>query len=193
MRALLNDKVTVVNGEGRVEDVSASVQREKIFVDDVSVLIEPGDTIERRLKNGRTEVLQVTNVHQYSGSGGIPDFYEIEYERQGAQARRAQPSTFNVNVLDSLQPHININSTDQSTNTVHSQPRLIFDEIRSLLREGVHDADELDRILLSVDDMESSSQIPHEFTRAYKDFISTSASHLTLLAPVLPSLASLLQ
>ena len=31
-----------------------------------------------------------------------------------------------------------------------------------------------------------------DFTRAYKDFLATAADHISILAPVLPALASLL-
>ena len=191
MRDLLFDIVTVVNSEGRVENVKASVQK-KIYIDDVSILIEAGDLIERQLKNGRTEVMEVTDVQQWSGGYAIPDHYEIEYERQNALPKRKRPGDVNVTVSDSLQPHININSTDQSINVIQGQPNPVFDEIRALLQDHLHDNSDLDRILASVDEMEKCNNVPQKFTQAYKDFMSLVADHMALLTPVLPSLASLL-
>ena len=192
MRELLNDIVTIVNSDGRIENVKASVQRKKIYLDDVSIPIEEGDLIERQLRNGRTEVMHVTDVHLWTGMGGIPDYYEIEYERRSARSKLARPGDVTVTVLDSLQPHININSTDQSVNVVHGQPHPVFDEIRALLQEHLHDASNLDHILTSVDEMERSRNTPHEFTQAYKEFMSLAADHIAFLAPILPSLVSLL-
>lgn len=192
MRGLLNDIVTVICGEGRIEGVRASVQRKKIFIDDVSIPLEAGDSIERELRSGKIEVLLITNVHQWSGGISIQDYYEIDYERQGARSTRSQPGTVNVTVSDSLQPHINVNSTDQSISINSGEIHPIFEEIRELLRESIRDAEELDRILLSVDAMERSRHDRNEFACAYKKFISVAADHVTLLAPTLTSLVSLL-
>ena len=191
MRDLLKDTVTIINEGKRIEGVRASVQRDRIFISDVSIPIDVGDTIERTLANGRTEVLHVTNAHQWSG--GSLSHYEIEYERQGARAKQPQPSTVNVTVSESVQPHININSTDQSTSILYSQPDELFAEIRSLLRGSVNDVEELNQILLSVDDMENNRRTPHEYMRAYKEFLSVAANHLTILVPMFPSLADLLR
>lgn len=192
MRQLLRDIVTVVNCGGRVENVKASVQKKKIFIDNVSIPIEIGDSIERQLPDGRTEVMQVTDVHQSGGGLSIPAFYEIEYERQSARPKRARRSGVNVTVSDSVQPHININSTDQSVNVIQSQPHQVFDEIRALLQEHLRDDDKLDSILTSVDEMERCRNAPQKFTQAYKKFMSLAADHMALLTPILPSLASLL-
>ena len=165
MRGLLKDIVTVVNGEGRIEGVRASVQSKRIFINDVSIPLETGDSIERVLKSGKTEVLLITDVHQWTGGIGIPDYYEIEYERQDTQTKQRRPGTVNVTVSNSVQPHINVNSIDQSMNISQGGILPIFDEIRALLQESIHDVDELDRLLLSVDDMERSSSNPSEFVR----------------------------
>lgn len=193
MRQFMTDTVTIINKNGRTEGIRASVQKKKIFIDDVSIPIEAGNTIERTLKNGLTESLEVTDAHLYSGMGGISDFYEIEYERQGSRARRPHHGAVSVTVTDSQQPHINVNSTDQSTSVIYGQEQPIFDEIRGLLQEAVRDASELDQILQSVDDMERNIQTPPEFSRAYREFISVAANHLSILAPQLPSLTNFLQ
>ena len=193
MRQFMTDTVTIINRNGRTEGIRASVQKKKIFIDDVSIPIEAGDTIERTLKNGLTESLEVTDSHQHSGMGGISDFYEIEFERQGSRARRPHHGAVSVTVTDSQQPHINVNSTDRSTSVIYGQDQRIFDEIRGLLQEAVRDPEELDQILLSVENMERKSRIPREFSGAYKEFISVAANHLSILAPLLPSLTNLLQ
>ena len=190
MMDIFGDTVTIVNEGKRIESVRAIVDKDKVYVDDIRIPLEEGDTIERKLENGRTEILKVTNVLQRTG--GPLSHYEIEIERQGARSMQTQPSTINVNVLDSAQPRININSIDQSTNILNSQPDELFEEIRSLLQGSVSDGEELDRILMRVDDMEDSIGTPDEFKRAYKEFISVAANHLTILAPMLPALSSLL-
>ena len=192
MRNLMNDVVTVMHIDGtKQEDIRASVQEEQIIIDDATVPIFVGDRIERRLPSGQEEVLIVTKVHLWRGTSRIPDFYKISYEREGNQHRHSQPTTVNVNVSDSPQARINLNSTDQSTNTIHQQAEEVFSQIRRLLSESITDSPDLDLLLERVKDMESSIG-SDDFTKAYKDFLATAANHMTVLAPVLPVLAALL-
>lgn len=132
MRQLMNDTVAVINRDGRTEDVVASVQKKKIFIDDVSIPIESGDIIERKLNNGVTERFEVTDAHLHSGFGGIPDFYEIEYERQGAQRRWPNPSTVQVD-SDSIQ-EVALEADRRNVFVVHGRNQAARDAMFEFLR-----------------------------------------------------------
>ena len=194
--SLMNDTVTILRQDGnKHKNISASVDGKIIIIDEVTIPISIGDRIERKLPSGQVEGLKVTNVHLQKGLGGsrgrrgIPDFYEIEYEREGVQKYPVQPVT--VNVKDSPQARVNLSSTDHSTNVINSQPEDIILEIRELLRESVADSEELDLLLERVNDMEHCLGSSN-FIKAYQDFIAAAAAHMTILAPLLPPLSSLL-
>ena len=192
MRNLLNDIVTLVNKDGRRhENIRASVQTEKIYIDDVTVPITAGDKIERTLPSAQEEVFLVTNAHLWSGVGSIKPYYEIAYEREGAQRIHSQRTAVNVHVSDSPQARVNLYSTDQSINVSNHQPEAVFSEIRDRLKESVANLSDLKLLLERVEDMDRSLE-NGDFKTAYKNFMAAAADHMTILAPVLPALAGLL-
>ena len=192
VRNLMNDSVTIVHKDGsKIENVWASVQKEKIFITDVTVSLSVGDRIERQLPSGKREVLTITHVHLWSGRSRISSHYEIAYEREDVQQRSSRPVAVNVHVSDSPHARVNLNSTDQSNNIISNQNEDIFSQIRDILRESVDDSRYLSLLLEKVEDMESSHG-SSDFTRAYIDFIATAANHMTVLAPFIPSLTALL-
>jgi hypothetical protein len=77
---LLSDRITIFKASGeKFENVSASVQK-KIFINEVELPIEDGDTIEQTLPSGVVKKFLVTDVNVASGMNG-PDHVEISYEK----------------------------------------------------------------------------------------------------------------
>ena len=98
-----------------------------------------------------------------------------------------------VHIENSPQAHVNIGSTDRSSNTLSYQSDAVFEEIKELLRKNVDDVSELTRLLKGVEAMEHGLEKGKgNFKEAYQNFITMAASHLTVLMPVMPYLASLL-
>ena len=192
-RSLYGDRITVIDRDGkRYENLPAVVDARMIITQQAKVPIESGDSIERKLPNGRTERLTVINAQYHIGRGtSIPDFYEITYEREGAHSQRSKPQPISVQISDSPHSHVNIDSEDHSINISNSNGDAIFEEIRELLEEAVADASELELLLEKVDEMERSKQTG-DFKQAYVGFMSAAANHMTVLAPILAPLASLL-
>ena len=192
MRELMNDIVTVLHADGsKHENIRASVQKEQVFIDDATIPLSVGDRIERTLPSGQKEVLLVTDSQLWKGSGGIPDYYEIDYRREGVQQHQHQPTSVNLQVSDSPQARVNLYSNDQSQNIIGSQSEQLFSQLRDLLSESITDSPELEELLERVDDMERS-RATGDFARAYRDFVAAAADHIAILAPVLPALTSLL-
>ena len=192
MRNLMKDIVTVLHEDGsKHENVRASVQKQQIFIDDVTVPLSIGDKIERALPSGQREVLLITNFQMWKGIRRIRDYYEIDYRREGVRQHQRQPTNVNLHVSDSPQARVNLYSNDQSLNIINSQSEQLFSQLRELLKESIADSHDLEVLLERVDDMERN-QGTDDFTRAYKDFLATAADHISILAPVLPALASLL-
>ena len=190
---LLRDRITIIGKDGnRYENLPAVVDVKKIITQEVNVPIERGDSIERELPNGRTERFTVINAHYRTGHPGlIPDFYEITYEREGARPHQSKPQPITVHISDSPQSHVNIDSEDHSINISYGNAGYLFDEIRDLLRGTVEDSAELESLLEKVDAMEGSQEAG-SFKQAYVNFMSAAADHMTVLAPVISTLAALL-
>lgn len=192
-RNLFGDRITIIDKKGeRHENLPAVVDTKTIITQEVKVPIERGDSIERNLPNGMTERFTVINAQYYTGRGrSFPDFYEITYEREGTRPHQPTVQPISVHISDSPQSHVNIDSEDHSINISYGNAGSLFDEIRDLLREAVEDSTELESLLNKVDAMEGSQEAGG-FRQAYVSFMSAAADHMTVLAPVLPGLASLL-
>lgn len=188
----MNETVTVIHTDGtRHENVRALVQKNKIFIADATLPLSVGDLIERNLPSGQLDIFRSTNVHLWTGMGSFSSYFEINYEREGAGRHHPRPATVNVNVTDSPQTHINLNSTDQSTSTIDAQGGDIFAQMRELIEERLSHSDDFDLLIERVEDMESN-QGSSNFLESYKGFIAVAANHMAILGPVLPSLTAML-
>ena len=77
---LLTDHITIFKANGeKYKDINASVQK-KIYINEVELPIEDGDTIEQVLPSGVVKKFIITDVRVASGSSG-PDHVEISYEK----------------------------------------------------------------------------------------------------------------
>jgi hypothetical protein len=81
--ALMTDHITLVKQDGRRFDIAhAAVEPGLIIIDDPSVPVEEGDTIERALPAGSTEYFIVTDRGYRSAVGPFPAGYDIKVRRR---------------------------------------------------------------------------------------------------------------
>ena len=66
---------------GEKIEVTALVDRNEIYSDDVAAVIEEGDIYERTLPNGAKEFYRVVDRGFYKGDHGIPDNYQSKVEK----------------------------------------------------------------------------------------------------------------
>ena len=185
---LLTDKVTVVNKDStRHEAVRALVQPGEIIIADVKVPIDVGDRIERTLPSGQRESYIVAEPGFQSGVGGIPSFYQVKCHREGA----SKPGPVSIHVSGRDNTRVNVGTVDQSVNVSSTQVGTVFEEVRDIVRAGVAEAAERERLLAKVSELEAAHGTG-SFRGAYKDFVSLAASHATILAPITAALAGLL-
>lgn len=116
---LMRDKVTVIkqNGE-KYEDIHASVQSKKTFIQRSDILIETGDLIQRKMSNGGIETYEVIDPGFHEGDSIIPAFYQIKHKNLALpEAEKAvQSITYNLNGHNS---RVNSHSTDNSINVLN--------------------------------------------------------------------------
>lgn len=149
--SLMTDKVTILKKDGtRFEDVKASVQTRKIFIEDSKLLIESGDLIHRKMSNGGEETFEVIDPGFHESFGGIPAGYQMSVRKLGIpEATRAvQNITYNVAGHNA---RINHNSIDNSTNVVNINPEIA--ECIAALRKTVQESE------LSAHDKKSAGEI----------------------------------
>ena len=75
---MLNDRVRVMHSSGEEHaDISASVQKNKIFIQQSDILIEAGDFIERKMSNGGIELYEIIDPGFHEALGSIPAGYQM--------------------------------------------------------------------------------------------------------------------
>ena len=136
--AIPKEPVTLMKKDGKIfrSDIPAIVSDGQIrtFVTDLQ--IEVGDHILRQLPNGLVEDYIVDEPRYNSGIGSIPANYAVKVHRSDAPT--APPQTIIAN-FHGANPRMNVNSTDNSSNTVVYQTHdlgQLADEL-SRLREAL--------------------------------------------------------
>lgn len=82
---LMNDTVSLIKTDGsgqRFDNIKASVQSSKIFIDGGNWPIEEGDEIERKLPNGTSEVFVVVDRGYYPETLGFPPHFQMKVKRK---------------------------------------------------------------------------------------------------------------
>jgi hypothetical protein len=115
---LLTDRVSILKTDGqRHDDIPASVQGRKIFINQAKPLIEPADLVVRKMSNGGEETFKVIDPGFHEHFHGIPAGYQMTVEKLGLpEAKKAvQSITYNVTGNNA---RINHQSVDNSTNVI---------------------------------------------------------------------------
>jgi hypothetical protein len=121
---LMTDTVKVLSQSGKiVENVKASVQKNKIYIQRSDILIESRDLIQRTMSNGAEETYEVIDPGFHEKFYDIPAGYQMDVKKLGIpEAKSAvQHITYNISGTNN---RINQNSTDNSVNIVNINPEL---------------------------------------------------------------------
>jgi hypothetical protein len=191
MRSILGNfpteriKLIKYNGD-IIDDIEALVQPKLIVIEDISVIIEEGDIFERTLSNGAKENYEVLDRGFYKGTRNIPDHYQVSVRKTTAISRSKQ-ITYNIS---NESGKININSTDNSLNvniTLSKEEEALFDTLKTLANT-LNNGDDICEL---VDNMRENVG-RDSFPTAYNNFIQSVANHITIFAPFIPMISSLL-
>lgn len=187
----MTDTLCLHKPDGRVfENIRACVSGKGVIaIEDVSLPIEVGDPLTRRLPSGLTETFIVDDPGYRESFSGIPAHYQVKAHRAGAERSILHgAATYNVTGPNA---RVNINSHDHSTNTVTFEPAPVFADLRRAVVEAVAENSERAKLLAGIEAMENGHRT-HTFVDRYKDFITLAANHMTIVAPFLPALSALL-
>ncbi len=140
---LMTDKITIIKQDGsRFDDIKASVQKNKIFIQSTKYLIEPRDIIQRKMSNGGEETYEVIDPGFHEQFHGIPAGYQMDVRKLGLpEARNAiQNITYNITGQNA---RINQNSIDRSINIIQLNPDVaenidaLRQEVNRIIRDEV--------------------------------------------------------
>lgn len=187
---LLRDTVTLHKSDGTVvPNIRASVQNRKIIIFDAMLRIETEDRFVRNLPSGQVEEFIVEDASYTEAFHSIPAHWTVSCRRSGQPLPTPRSVTYNVSGPNS---RINVQSHDHSTNIVHSDSSQVFADMRQTVLSQVALESERTVLLERIEELEKTSGTPG-FTTRYQEFIAAAANHMTLLAPFLPALTSMLR
>jgi hypothetical protein len=182
----MRDTITLKKQDGRIfENIKAQVDAKKIFINNVDMPVEEGDYFCRTLPNGVEETYEVVQAHYNNKFHEIPAHYQIEVRKTTRQEYESFKTINNYNVYGNGK--ININSTDNSTNTYGNELEL-FQAIKEVIKTELNDDQEL---INKVSQMETNVG-KNSFAAKYNDFIQSIANHITIFVPFIPALTKLL-
>lgn len=189
---MFRDRVTYVKADGTLtkKNIPAAVTTNgaSILITDVQLPITRGDHFLRELPNRLVEDYIVENPVYNQGLGDIPATYKIAVRRSDFPPATPQ------SVITHITGHnarVNINSTDQSSNSVVENAPEVFSLLVTALATGIADAAERGRAVEAVKAMQDSYGTT-TFKQRYVDFIAGCANHMTIISPFLPALTELL-
>ena len=184
LEGMLKDKIKLRKADGtEIDGISASVQSDKIFINDEKIIIDEGDILLRKLPNGKEENYEVINPEFFSDFHGIPAHYEIKVRKT-----TLKPKTSAIIIQANNNAHVNVNSVDNSVNNSFNNNLDIFDKLKSIA-ETLQDNTE---ILKSILEMKCSVNDKKTFKEKYNNFIQAVAAHMTLFTPLITELIKFL-
>jgi len=184
----LNSNLVLKKKNGEiVQDVQGFVSPESIIIEDLNLVIDEGDIFSRVLPNQKIEDFEVTSIS--FNNMPKPGFYRIKYRKNlQAMEKNVHPTT----IIHANNSRIYSNSIDNSvsfdiTNIVEN-----FAKLEELIQANITDDKEKKTIVESIEQLKQSVNSPNYITR-YKEFIYVAQKHISIVAPFLPYLSSLLK
>lgn len=170
-----------------IEDIDAVVQSDLIVIDDASLDIEEGDTIERILPTGKSEYYLVLDRGYFVAHGRFPAHYQVSVRKQSSidlDKGKNVVNNYNIGTAEK----VNINSTDNSvTYNISSEDVALMETLKMVAKE----LENKDAIIQSIEEMKSSIG-KKSFAEKYNAFIQGVANHMTIFSPFIPALTQML-
>jgi len=128
------DNISIIKSNGqRYDGLKASVQRDKIYFEDSSILVEPRDLIQRNMSNGGVETFEVIDPGFVESIMDFEAHYQMRVRKMGMpEAEKAVRNiTYNISGANA---RVNNHSVDNSINNATINPE-VPDLIASLRSE----------------------------------------------------------
>lgn len=158
------DNISIIKSNGqRYDGLKASVQRDKIYFENSSILVEPRDLIQRNMSNGGVETFEVIDPGFVEAIMDFEANYQMRVRKMGIpEAEKAVRNiTYNISGANA---RVNNHSVDNSINNATISPEVpsLIAELRSELSKLGLSSQERVEVDEVVDEIESqlSTQAP---------------------------------
>lgn len=162
--SVATDKIDILKQDNtRHSGLKASVQNSRIFMDHTTFPVETGDLVERNMSNSVKETYRVLDPGFHEDFHGIKAHYQMHVQNLGVpEAAKAVATIINNYNLNGPNARINNNSTDASTNIVHTDARAIqyVQELRTHIKSASLSDEEKNEALAALDDVEVEVKSP---------------------------------
>ncbi len=178
----MRDTVSLIkkNGE-RVDNIKASVQSKKIFIQRSDVLIQTGDLIQRKMSNGGEETYEIIDPGFHEGLGRIPAGYQMTHKKLGLPETEKAIHNITYNV-SGANARVNNNSVDNSTNVMNLNTDIV--EHISMLRQ------EIQRLITSQEQQKEALEVVDAIEGQFESQVPSKVVLKTLINS-LPSAGSI--
>ncbi len=164
----------------------------EITIRDVMLPVEDGDVLTRRLPNGFTERYTILDTGYTPAIRSFPAKFQMKVRKDTSVKNEQYPSVVHNYNMHGPNSRVNVSSTDNSHNSVSTSSESVFADMRQVILARVENETERARLLQNVEEMEATQKTPG-FLAKYTGFMQNAANHMTVLAPLLPALAQILQ
>ena len=158
------DNISIIKSNGqRYDGLKASVQRDKIYFENSSILVEPRDLIQRNMSNGGVETFEVIDPGFVESIMDFEAHYQMRVRKMGMpEAEKAVRNiTYNISGANA---RVNNHSVDNSINNATINPEVpsLIAALRSELSKLGLSSQERVEVDEVVDEIESqlSTQAP---------------------------------
>jgi hypothetical protein len=87
------ERITLIKQDGQRIETEAIVSQENMTVTDVNLLVDAGDTIERKIPNGKVEAYEVLDPGYTGEFPGIPAHFDIKVRNRNRASSHGAPSS----------------------------------------------------------------------------------------------------
>jgi len=189
MKSFMTDTVMLIKKDGsKIENIKASVQSNKIFINDGTLPIEEGDIITRKLPNDLMEEYLVEDRGYFAAFHGIGAHYQIKVSKNN-KPKKSTSTTYNLHGNNSK---VNINSNDSSINIANINKETVFQELSTTISNQIIDPTEKQQLLDKIKELESVKNT-NNYNSKYTEFLGMVSKYITIISPFIPMLTEYLK
>ncbi|VXB37725.1 conserved hypothetical protein [Exiguobacterium sp. 8H] len=154
--------------------------------------VHQGDWIKGTKSNNLLYIDDLLSESAYGKVFQVKGYYLTERQYKKLEEEKEASIKPNVNYyLHGDNSRVNNHSKDYSVNVINASTNEVINEILKVLKESIDDKNEIDRLEKILKDMQNT-QNTSLFVDHYKNFVSSAANHMTVLAPFIPALSQMI-
>jgi hypothetical protein len=186
------DVLTNIDGSWH-KNIKAQVQRDKVLLLESKLPITEGDILRRTLPNELTEEYAIEHVEFQDADMDFPAMMTAHVRKRGSALHDRQRGVSRVNYnLTGANSRININSVDNSVNTLTENSPAVFSELADAITAQVQDANFRLQLAAAIREMNETCGTA-QFTGRFQEFMALAANCMTVVMPFVPALSQLLK